>query len=75
MFPKASKRGVGEEPARRSDSVPPFSDFPALPSRLSNEELWNLAFTGSPVTAALALTVLDERLGGKVSELAKKIRG
>ena len=37
------------------------------------EKLWLLVFHGSPMTAALALVLLDKELNGKVTELAERI--
>jgi len=37
------------------------------------EKLWLLVFHGSPMTAALALVLLDRELNGKITELAEKI--
>ena len=35
-------------------------------------DLWRLVEAGSPVAKALALTILDNELNGKISELLKK---
>ena len=40
---------------------------------IDNEKLWKLITNGSPTVAAMALLVLDERLGGKILELKKKL--
>jgi hypothetical protein len=41
---------------------------------VDTEKLRNLVFHGSPLTSALALTILDEELEGKIGELAKILR-
>ena len=38
------------------------------------DDLWCIATSSSPLTSALALTVLDKLLGGKISELTKKLQ-
>jgi len=40
---------------------------------MDDETLWAIALNGSPMAAAFALAILDERLGGKISELKKKL--
>ena len=35
--------------------------------------LWNAVFHGSPVMAAIALAILDEKHNGKITELKEKI--
>jgi|GEM_PF-2794818 hypothetical protein len=42
---------------------------------IDSEKLWKLVTNGSPTVAAMALLVLDEQLGGKISELKKKMEG
>ncbi len=37
------------------------------------QKLWDYAFHGSPVIAAIALTILDYQLGGKISEIKEKV--
>jgi hypothetical protein len=41
--------------------------------KVDDETLWAIALNGSPIAAAIALAILDERLGGKISELKKKL--
>ncbi len=40
---------------------------------LDDEKLWAIALNGHPLASALAFVVLDERLGGKISELKRKL--
>ena len=37
-------------------------------------KLWDYALHGSPVVSAMALAILDKLLGGKISELKKRIK-
>jgi len=42
---------------------------------MTNEEkLWRLVFHGSPLAAALALTVLDTKYQGRISKLLKSMK-
>jgi len=43
-------------------------------TEMTNEVLWELIFSSSPLTAALALTILDERLNGRISRLSKELQ-
>jgi len=44
-------------------------------TELTDDKLWDMVFTSSPTTAALALVILDMRLNGKISELVNKLKG
>jgi len=41
--------------------------------KMDDETLWAIVINGSPMAAAFALAILDERLGGKISELKRKL--
>ncbi len=41
---------------------------------LTQEDLWNAVFHGSPTLAAMALVILDSQLDGKITEFRKKIK-
>ena len=41
--------------------------------KMDDETLWAIALNGSPMAAAFALAILDERLGGRISELKRKL--
>ena len=42
--------------------------------KMDIKKLWDCALYGSPVVSAMALAVLDRQLGGKISELRRKIK-
>lgn len=41
--------------------------------RMDDDTLWAIVINGSPMAAAFALAILDKRLGGKISELKRKL--
>lgn len=41
---------------------------------MNNKELLYWAQHGSPITRALALLLLDEKTGGKITQIAKRSR-
>ena len=40
---------------------------------MDDEKLWAIVLNGHPLASALALVVLDERIGEKISELKRKL--
>lgn len=40
---------------------------------MDDDTLWAIVINGSPIAAAFALAILDKRLGGKISELKRKL--
>ena len=46
-----------------------------MKSRRNEENLWRLVEVGSPVAKALALTILDWRLGGRIRKRLRELSG
>jgi len=44
-----------------------------MASYCSRQKLWHYALCGSPFVQALALTLLDKELDGKISEFARRV--
>jgi len=42
-------------------------------TKIDTGKLWDYVFCGSPTVAAMALAILDQLLGGKISRLKREI--
>ncbi len=40
---------------------------------MDSEKLWYVALHGSVISAAMALTILDQQLDGQITELKQKV--
>ena len=38
-----------------------------------NEKLWKMVLSGSPLVKTFALVILDDKMNGKITKLAKKL--
>ena len=51
-----------------------FRSYLRTMAKLTEEKLWIYAISGSPIVQALALTLLDSKLEGAISRIAKRIK-